>query len=314
MDVVSGMRCAVLMRFAVPVLVLLFTGLIVGSSQAQDLEPRYLTPAPVGLSFVSLGYTYSTGAVLLDKTLPAEDVDAGIHTFVAAYGRSFDFVGDSARFEVIVPIADAVWDFQFAGVDSTAAKSGFGDPVLRFVWNFLGAPALKAKEFMNFQSETTAGVVVRLRVPLGQYDSARFFNLGVNRWMFSPRFGVSHRMDRIVLEGYASVWFFTDNSDFLESNTLSQRSLYALQGHLVYRFRRGLWTSVSVGRALGGETSVNGTPADDASKDTRVGLSLALPISRQVATRLAWSTSVTTRAGTDFSTFGIALQYRWSGQ
>jgi hypothetical protein len=252
--------------------------------------------------------------VLLDKTLPAHDVDADIHTVAPIIGRSFDFFGDSSRLEVIAPIADGTWDFKIADQDSNAARSGFGDPVVRFVWNFFGAPALRVDEFLDFKPSTIAGVVVRVRVPLGEYDSSRLLNLGVNRWMFSPRFGVSHRFDRWVLEAYASTWFFTDNTDFLQGNTLSQKSLFAFQAHCIYRIGRGFWTSASIGRATGGETSVNGVPKDDASKNTRVGLGLAVPLHRQVIVKMAWTTGLTTTAGNDFSTFLVGLQYAWGAR
>ena len=43
------------------------------AAQAQDLEPRAFSPAPVGLNIVAVGYTNSQGNVFFDRSLLIED-------------------------------------------------------------------------------------------------------------------------------------------------------------------------------------------------------------------------------------------------
>ena len=49
--------------------------------QAQELEPRLFTNVPVGMNFAILGYAYSRGNVLMDPSIPIEDLDSKLHTF-----------------------------------------------------------------------------------------------------------------------------------------------------------------------------------------------------------------------------------------
>ena len=48
-------------------------------SAAQEFEPRTFAVAPPGLNFVALVYGHASGAVFMDPSLPAKDVDADVH-------------------------------------------------------------------------------------------------------------------------------------------------------------------------------------------------------------------------------------------
>ena len=56
----------------------------VGGLDAQDVQPQVYVPAPVGVNLFTMGYAFSTGAVLFDKTIPIEDANADIHSVTAA--------------------------------------------------------------------------------------------------------------------------------------------------------------------------------------------------------------------------------------
>ncbi len=64
--------------------------------EAQELEPRAYSPAPVGVNFVLLGGARSTGEVLTDPSVPIQDVDAKLNAGVAGYGRTFGILGHQA--------------------------------------------------------------------------------------------------------------------------------------------------------------------------------------------------------------------------
>ena len=55
----------------------------------------------------------------------------------------------------------------------------------------IGAQALEASEFLKKEEEKfKLGALVRVRVPLGQYDEERLINIGTNR--FSTKIGVAY--------------------------------------------------------------------------------------------------------------------------
>jgi len=205
----------------------------------QDVQPRVYVPAPVGVNAVALGYAYSSGAVLFDKTIPIENASANIHSIVAAYSRSINVFGMAGRADVAVPFVIGHWEGELAQDYQTTSRTGFADPVLRFAVFFLGAPALRRAEFAQFRPKTVVGATLRLGVPLGQYDPARLVNLSSHRWTLSPQLGVSHLVGRFFLEANAAVWLFTDNAEFLGTRTQSQSPLFTVQAHVVYRFPEG---------------------------------------------------------------------------
>jgi hypothetical protein len=61
----------------------------------------------------------------------------------------------------------------------------------------------------------------------------------------------------------------------------------------------------------GGHTTLNGVKSDNEQRNTRAGVTLALPVDRQNSLKLSASTGLSTRTGSEFTVVGIAWQYRW---
>lgn len=60
------------------------------------------------------------------------------------------------------------------------------------------------------------------------------------------------------MELTGSVFLFSDNKDFVDAVTLSQRPVFALQGHLTRNFDGGFWLGAGVAYAAGGEVDLDG--------------------------------------------------------
>ena len=58
-------------------------------------------------------------------------------------------------------------------------------------------------------------------------------------------------------------------------------------------------------------STVDGVEKDDLQKNTRVGLTLAVPLSRRQSLKFGWATGASTRLGQDFDNYAVAWQYRW---
>ena len=289
-------------------------GLGASDATAQDLEPRAFSNAPVGLNFVLAGYAYSTGNLLFDDAVAAalqiQEASGRIHQGVLGYVRTVDFFGLSGRVGVIVPLAAGRWEGIVADTIAAVSREGFGDPRLLFSVGFIGAPALRGREFVRYQERAVVGASLQVIAPFGQYDAAKLINLGSNRWSFKPRVGMSYTRGRWTLEFYGSAWLFTDNPDAL-GQRIVQDPIYALEGHGIYFFRPGLWLAVDAGYGTGGRSSVGGESKDDFRKDTRLGAQLSVPLARRHSLKLVYVTSASTRIGADFDTFSLLYQYRW---
>jgi hypothetical protein len=263
------------------------------------------------MNIVLGAFGYSFGNILLDPAVPIEDLDARLAIITTGYVRTLDIFGLSGKIDLVVPFAFGDWSAQLNGQDTTRSATGFGDPRVRFSVLLSGAPALSRKEFAAYRPGTIVGGALQVWVPVGQYDPARLLNLGSNRWVFRPQLGVSQTLARWVLEATAVGWFYTDNTNFFGGDRLSQKPIAALQGHVVYVFRRGFWGAVEAGYGRGGRTSINDEDKDTLIRNWRLGLTLAFPISGHDSIKFAFIFGLRAGKGADFSTVLGAYQYRW---
>ncbi|MGH9367727.1 MAG: transporter [Thermoanaerobaculia bacterium] len=287
--------------------------LICGVGLAQELEPGLYQNVPIGLNVAAVGYTFSTGNILFDSSVPIEGATAVVHTVGLGYVRTLALFGKTAKLDAQLPISSAKFEGFVEGEFRTRSPSGLADPRVRLTVNLLGAPALAPREFAGYRQGTVLGVSFQMAVPLGQYDPARLINLGSNRWSFRPELGLSHAQGRWFLEAAAGGWFFTENTDYFGGRTLTQDPLYFAKTQVIYTFKRGLWLSLSYGWAKGGETRVEGVVSNTLQTNTRVGATLSLPAGRASSLKLVYTSGLTTRVGADFDSYGVTYQLTWAG-
>lgn len=280
---------------------------------AQSLEPRSYANTPVGMNFLITGYDYATGGIVSDPSIPLQNADIENHELVLGYARTLDVWGMSGKFDLILPYAWSSGTAEFAGALNERQVDGFGDPKVRVSLNFLGAPALSLKDFLDYRQNWIVGASLQIAMPLGQYDDDRLLNIGTNRWSIRPELGISKAFGPLTLEVAAGVYLYTDNTDFLNGQTKAQDPLYTLQAHLIYSLRSGIWFSADGTYYAGGSTTINGSIESKRQDNTRVGLTAALPINRHHSLKLFVASGVSARWGGDFDNAGLAWQYRWGG-
>jgi Putative MetA-pathway of phenol degradation len=287
--------------------------LVLGGPQAraQDAEPRSYSNTPIGLNFLIAGLVYSRGKMAFDPDLSIADANFHSSIGLLAYARSFDFAGQSAKVDVIVPASSFAAQGFVNGQPRERDISAIGDPRLRVSVNLLGAPALSPKEFANYRQDVIVGASLQVSAPMGQYDNTKLLNLGNNRWSFKPELGISKAWGSWTFELAPSVTLFTDNTDFFGGNTFKQAPIYAVHAHVLYTFQPGMWLALDGVYFAGGHTTLNGVKSDNEQRNTRAGFTFALPIDRHHSLKLSASTGVSTRTGSEFSAVGIAWQYRW---
>jgi hypothetical protein len=281
-----------------------------GAVEAQDLEPRAYANAPVGLNFLILGYGYSRGDVAVDSSAPIEDAELMAHAAVLAYARALNVWGHAGKLEVVLPYGWVSGTATVAGQPQEREVSGLGDPRVRLSVLLYGAPALSLTQFADYTPDFIVGASLGVTLPLGQYDSDRLVNVGTNRWSVKPELGVSKTLGAFTLELTTSVTFYTENDHFLGSRTLERDPLYAVQGHVIYHTRRGVWAAVDATYYSGGSTTIDGKRGER-QENVRLGATIAIPVDRRNSVKLYGSIGAISRIGGDFDTVGIAWLYRW---
>ena len=288
-------------------------GLAAGAASAQELTPRVYAPAPTGGNIVVLSFGRSTGELLFDPSLPFDDVNAGINSGSLLYGRTFGFLGRSANAIVALPY---VWGDISGFVEDEfrqITRSGLGDVRGQLTVNILGGPALLPREFAAARPDTILGLSLAVAAPTGQYDPSKLINIGSNRWSLRPQLGVSKTVGPWYLELYGGVWFFGTNTDFFGGSVREQDPIGSFQAHLSYTFKPHLWLAADATFYSGGRTTLDGRVNADVQSNSRLGVTLALPLGRRANLKVAWATGFTTRIGADFDTLGVALQTVWFG-
>jgi len=285
---------------------------VAASAAAQELEPRTYANAPVGLNFLLLGYGYSTGDVAFDESAPIKDAELTVHAAAIAYARTFGLWGRAAKLDVVLPYGWLSGTAKVAGQPVARDVSGLGDPRLRFSVLLHGAPALTLEEFQDYKQDFVVGLSLAVSVPLGQYDHNRLVNIGTNRWSVRPEIGVSKTLGSWTFEVAPSVTFFTTNHDFFGGQTLERDPLFAAQGHVIYHTRIGLWAAIDATYYTGGASTIDGNRGGRL-ENVRVGGTLAIPVNRYNSIKIYGSTGAMARLGGNFTTVGIAWQFRWGG-
>ena len=280
---------------------------------AQDIEPRSFSNAPVGVNFAIGGYAYTRGGLAFDSASQLSNPRLSTSSAVAGYARVLDLWGMSGKFDAIVPYTWLSGTADFRGAEVERTVNGFMDPRFRLSVNFYGAPALSLPEFRNYQQDVIVGASLQVSVPVGQYDETRIVNLGTNRWFFKPELGVSKALGPWTLEGTVAATIYTDNKDFYNGNTRSQKPIYSSQAHAIYGFDNGVWVSLDATYFTGGRTTLNGVQGDDLQKNWRLGTTLALPVDARNSIKFFASSGVSARTGNNFDLFGVAWQHRWGG-
>jgi hypothetical protein len=284
----------------------------VASATAQELEPRAYSAAPVGTNFVVASFTRLTGQVLTDPSLPISDIDAHIDLETFGYVRTFGLAGHAASLALLVPMAQADVSGNVFDAPREVHREGVGDVRMRLAVGLLGAPALSPDAFARRTPGTSIGASLTVIAPTGEYTPSRLINIGSNRWAFKPEIGITHPIGKWFVEGTAGVWLYSENDKFLGDQQRRQKPISVLQFHGGYNFRPGLWLAFDAGRYAGGRTELNGVEGNDRQDNSRYGLTLSAPVTRDWSTRLSWSKGAVTRAGGDYKVVTFALQYRWA--
>ena len=276
---------------------------------AQELEPGAYTVSPVGINLLNLSYGFNTGDVTFDPSLPVEEASARIHSVSFAVGRSINLAGRSATALVAFPLVGGHVSGLYLGQPAAVDRTGFGDMRVRVGINLYGEPARRMPEFAKTQrSKVNIGTSVLVVLPTGQYDPQRIINLGLNRAAFKPEAAIIRNFEHWMFEIYGGAWLFTSNHDFAGGHTRSQEPILSVQFSLRRTFRTGLWVSANANFYRGGRTNVDDLAKQDFQSNSRVGTTIAVPLTRRNAVRFAVSKGAYTTIGADFLSISASFQ------
>jgi outer membrane putative beta-barrel porin/alpha-amylase len=290
--------------------------------RAQDLAPRAYIITPIHSNAVLLTYSFYTGGILFNNTIPITDGTAKIHVSAFSFYHTLNFFGRSANITATLPYGVGHFQGKFMDNETKLYRSGLLDSTFRVSVNLIGGPAMSVKDFQKWQQKTILGLSLKVVAPTGQYDGTKLINNGSNRWAFKPELGYSRRWGHWVLDGYGAVWFFTTNPEFWSHNafypgtrTQSQNPIGAFEGHLSYDVRFRLWFSLDANTWFGGATSVNGgLNPNTFQTSSLIGASASIPLGKHQSLKFAYNNTDYVQFGGNYQNVSVAWQYSWLGR
>jgi hypothetical protein len=260
--------------------------------------------------------TYNAGFVT--SVTPEDGTDISSRSVSNAFlqsvalTRTMDFWGRAGGLSIVVPYA-------FANTSSStfqASTNGVSD--VAFLWqiNIFGGPALTREQFRAFVPQTFSSFHLYIGTPLGTYNPTSPINPSANRWMVSPTINYSYMPDRgwTWIETYFTGQFFTDNDSFFVNGarTLAQNPIFRAEEHISRNLTGRLWLSADAYYNAGGETSIDGTPQDNAASTLRLGAGMGLRLWRGGDLGLNYERVVAKPAGEpDSQTVRLKLRQFW---
>ena len=287
----------------------------------QDLAPRAYIITPVHSNAVTLTWSFYNGSLDFNGTIPVTGATGTYHIPVVSYYHSLSIFGRSANVTTSLPYGIGNFSGDVFGTQRSAYRSGLLDFNVRFSVNLIGGPAMPVEDFLKWKQKTLLGASLKVVAPTGQYNPAKPLNWGLNRWAFKPEIGYSQRWNHWVLDAYAAVWFFTENSEFFSHNqyfagtrSKTQSPVTAFEAHLSYDVRPRLWVSLDANFWSGGETSVNGVPnLATYQRNSRVGVTASIPITARNSIKLSYNDGAYIRYGGNYRSISASWQYGWVG-
>ena len=288
---------------------------------AQDLTPRAYSITPIHSNAITLTYSFNNGDILVADSVPITDFRATLNVPVFSYYHSLSFFGRSANVVASLPYGAGTFEGAVSGVKQNVYRSGLMDSIFRFSVNLMGGPAMSLDKFRTWRQRNVLGLSLKLVAPTGQYDPTKLVNLSGNHWGFKSELGYSGRRGHFVLDGYGGLWFFSTNQEFFSHNaffpgtrTLSQDPIASFEGHLSYDVKPLRWISLDSNFWYGGRTSLNGVEDPQTlQKNSRIGVTASLPISRHQSLKFSYSHGAFVTIGGAFDNISVAWQYSWLG-
>jgi hypothetical protein len=293
---------------------LLISGICVAASvaSAQDLTPRAYLITPAGSNAVTFVYSYNTGSVFVDPSLPVEGAKINFQVQALSYYRSYSLWGRSSNLTLLAPYILANGTGVVEGSRTQLYRSGLADGRIRLAINLKGGRAVPPREFASWHEKVLIGASLTVTAPTGQYDPARVVNGGANRWGFKPEIGFSRRWSQWVIDGYAGVWLFTANKAYFPGTRVrTQESVGAGEVHLTRYFKPRLWASLDGNFWAGGRSAVDGHRNQDRQRNSRAGITVAVPVTSHQSLKFSYARGAYVHIGGNYSTVSMGWQYSW---
>jgi hypothetical protein len=319
MKSITGLTKSVAWSQFLPALVIA-AGLLVPAAAGAQVPPRFYWKTLSGANAVPLILNSISGNT--NPFDPAHIVTPG-GSFdgtlaLAGYAHTFSLFDRSAMAAILLPMGRVSGDVTVAGRTFNQSADGFGDPMLEFDLNVIGANAQKdLVDPLRYQPGFSVDLLADLALPIGEYHSDQPLNLGQHRWYGRIGMPIVWQLGewvpgrRTTLEFLPAVWLFGNNNDYL-GQTLKTDPMFQLDAHLTRDLTDRFWGAIDASWYNGGQATIDGV-AGEKLNNVGVGLTLGYQINDSLNLTFGYKSTVNDNAPGDLrlNGFMLSLVYGW---
>ncbi len=237
---------------------------------------------------------------------------------LAGYARTFTLKNRSALAAVIVPMGRLSGEVTAAGKTFSQSSRGFGDPMIEFDINVLGAKAQKnIPDLLRYEPKFSVDLLADLAFPIGEYNSSQPLNLGLNRWYGRVGAPIVWQLGpwvpgrRTTVEFLPTLWWFGANNNYV-GQTMKTDPLFQVDGHLTRDLTENFWASLDGTWYYGGQASINGVSGEKLN-NLGFGLTLGYQINDNLGLTFGYKSTVndSAPAALRMDRFMVSLVVGW---
>ena len=248
-------------------------------ARGQFNDARSYDNTPVGTNQIELSYAHLHANSSIDTSLVILGAKLNVNQGTIIYTRYFGLANHTMWVNAGIPISGVSGSVSGTNIHNSVA--GLADSSCQVAALLKGGPALSVAQFESYRPTTVLGVGFTFTAPTGLYDANRILNLGSHRWTFKPEFVLSQPFgpeQKWQFDGYADVYFFTDNTSYHGRETLRQDPLPGFEGHISYSFNDRVWASLDTRYSFRATTFVNGIDQKNAQQNFILGSEMNVSI------------------------------------
>lgn len=263
---------------------------------ALDDGPRMYWNGPVDLNIIqTYAWTMHGNQVTPTGGNFIPDATVNMNLVVLGYNRIVDLAGHSTILTAMITAGNMTGE----AIGATGSSRGYGDLYVQGTFNLFGAPALSAEQFATFEQSTVLSLILGISAPTGAYENDTLLNMGTNQWAgrialpFMQTLGAWKPGSITTLEITPSVWFYSDNSDYLPASiNLKKDPLYSVEAHLTQDITPTFFMSLDYMYQNGGETKDDlGNVTPKINSDT-AGLTFSYMMNEQLQMQFRYQASL----------------------
>jgi len=285
-----------------------------------QIPPRFYWKSLAGGNAVPVIYQSLSGNANpmdpADLVSPDASVDANVA--MVGYAKMLPLFDRTLTLAVLETVGRISGETTVAGRSYSQSANGFGDPTLEVGYNLIGPKAImNIPDMLRYEPKFSLDLIVDVVFPIGEYDSDQALNLGMNRWYGRVGAPIVWQIGpwvpgrRTTFEVFPSVWFFSDNNDYV-GQTLSTDPKFQLEAHLTRDFTETFWGSLDTTYLAGGKSTISGVSGDSLNS-LGVGFTLGYQINDNLSLTAGYIATVNDSKPTDLKMdgFRISLTYGW---